>query len=44
MKLVERLKDKFKPAERPEELEYASEPDCADCGCTNPWIATVEGC
>jgi hypothetical protein len=34
------LKDK--PAERPEEPEYASEPDCADCpdydDCTNPWI------
>jgi hypothetical protein len=41
-KLVEWLKDKFKPAERPEEL------DCADCPdydyCTNPWIciATIE--
>jgi hypothetical protein len=44
-KLVEWLKDKFKPAEKP---EYASEPDCDDCpdydDCTNPWIciATVD--
>jgi hypothetical protein len=41
-KLVEWLKDKFKPTEEPEE------PDCADCpdydDCTNPWIcvATIE--
>jgi len=49
-RLVERLKNKFKPTEKEyeEKPEYASEPDCADCpdydDCVNPWIciATVE--
>jgi len=41
-RLVEWLKNKIKPTEKPEE------PDCADCpeydDCVNPWIcfATVE--
>jgi hypothetical protein len=41
-KLAEWLKDKLKPAERPEEPDCADCPDCDDC--TNPWIciATVE--
>ncbi len=42
-RLVERLK-KLR-GKQEEELEYASEPDCADCpdydDCANPWICTA---
>jgi hypothetical protein len=50
-RLVEWLRDKFKPMEKleaPRPTEEPDEPDCADCpdydDCTNPWIciATID--
>ncbi len=41
-RLVEWLKDKFKPTEKLDEPDCADCPDCDDC--SNPWIciATIE--